>query len=399
MKTSFFALLAMLCMMSCTPTFNGTLYRIQENGLYGFIDSVGNVIIEPQYKYVSPFSDGLALVVHDIDKVHEEYTDFVNVKYYYINKKNKLVMDTVEVTRIASNAFLGQDGYAGYDLDSWCGKFNGDSLGFCDRIFDGLSSNDGRILFQDENTKRWGYKDVHGQIKILPIYPQAGQFHEGRAAALDTTLVMYIIDIDGNRIFNHSFFKGVMLFPYFYNNGFILGYDTKNYHVINKKGLVVASLLAGAKYYPFSDNGYSLMELSTLGFSFYSYVNTNGDLLTDLNGDGELALVGEVFSDATEYSEGYASALDADGWVFIDEHFQPVSEVYDSTGCFSEGYSKVKKNWRWGYVDKDFNQVISFRYEECGNFHHGLAYFYNSGVEGYINKSGEVVWSTIRKRK
>ena len=83
----------------------------------------------------------------------------------------------------------------------------------------------------------------------------------------------------------------------------------------------------------------------------------------------------------------------------MDENFKFLSVSYDSTGMFHEGYVKVQNKTAWGYVDKNFNQVIPFRYYECGDFHHGLAYFYNRGVEGYINKSGEVVWSTLRKRK
>lgn len=50
----FFLLTALVFFASCKN--ENRLYRIQENGLYGFIDSIGNVVIEPQYKYVSPFT-------------------------------------------------------------------------------------------------------------------------------------------------------------------------------------------------------------------------------------------------------------------------------------------------------------------------------------------------------
>lgn len=401
MKTSFFALLAMLCMMSCTPTFNGTLYRIQENGLYGFIDSVGNVIIEPQYKYVSPFSDGLALVVHDVSwsLVFGKATN--NIEYYYINKKNELVMDTVKVEGINFNFFLGEDGYVGsYELmDFWHYKFKDNSLGFCDQIFDGLSSNDGLIVFQDEKTKLWGYKDGHGRIKISPIYQYAGQFNEERAAACDSNGVSCIIDVEGNCRFMHTSVEDEMvIFPYLYKNGLIWAYGNNGFYLIDKEGNVITSYPKTFVVHPFSDNGYALVETSILGFYFSSYINTNGDFMTDFDGNGELSSM-ERFDKVTEYSEGYASRLVYGEWVFMDENFKFLSVSYDSTGMFHEGYVKVKNKTAWGYVDKNFNQVIPFRYYECGDFHHGLAYFYNRGVEGYINKSGEVVWSTLRKRK
>lgn len=47
-------LLVALTLLSCDNN-ESRLYRIQANGLFGFIDSIGNVIIEPQYKYVGPF--------------------------------------------------------------------------------------------------------------------------------------------------------------------------------------------------------------------------------------------------------------------------------------------------------------------------------------------------------
>ena len=97
MKTTLFTLLAISCMMSCTPTFNGTLYRIQKDGLYGFIDSVGNVVIEPQYKYVSPFSDGIALVVHDVKKDADGFV----VDYPTNNKEDLYVVGVASIYKFS----------------------------------------------------------------------------------------------------------------------------------------------------------------------------------------------------------------------------------------------------------------------------------------------------------
>ena len=41
------------------------LYSIQENGLYGFVDSLGNKVIVPQYVCVSNFFNHLAAAVVD----------------------------------------------------------------------------------------------------------------------------------------------------------------------------------------------------------------------------------------------------------------------------------------------------------------------------------------------
>lgn len=69
----------------------------------------------------------------------------------------------------------------------------------------------------------------------------------------------------------------------------------------------------------------------------------------------------------------------------------------------AEGYRVCK----WGFVKKNIScnsviQAIPFIYSECGSFQHGLAYFSNKGnaydVEGYINKDGDIVWQTKRKK-
>ena len=46
---------SILIIVSCNEKkqFDGYLYPIRENGLYGYIDSVGNRIIEPEFLWVS----------------------------------------------------------------------------------------------------------------------------------------------------------------------------------------------------------------------------------------------------------------------------------------------------------------------------------------------------------
>ena len=75
------------------------------------------------------------------------------IKYYYIDKQNKLAIDTAEAKDFERNEFFGQAGkysiWSG-ELSSWAMKFDNAALAFQDLIFDGLSSRDGMVLFQDE---------------------------------------------------------------------------------------------------------------------------------------------------------------------------------------------------------------------------------------------------------
>lgn len=64
MKTKIF-ICAILILLICSCHNNSKLWRIQDNGLYGFVDSLGNEIIKPQYKYVGNFRAGYACVITD----------------------------------------------------------------------------------------------------------------------------------------------------------------------------------------------------------------------------------------------------------------------------------------------------------------------------------------------
>ena len=62
--------------------FSEGLASISTNQGYGFIDTKGNIVIEPTYAYASKFTNGIALVKQ-------------NGQYGYINTKGELIIDTI----------------------------------------------------------------------------------------------------------------------------------------------------------------------------------------------------------------------------------------------------------------------------------------------------------------
>ena len=73
------------------------LFRIMnEDGLVGFADSLGNVVIKPQFKFANPFENGKAKVTFSGEnkevpdsKGEKHYWDSSN--WYYINKNDKII--------------------------------------------------------------------------------------------------------------------------------------------------------------------------------------------------------------------------------------------------------------------------------------------------------------------
>lgn len=71
------------------------LFRItDENELIGFADSLGNVVIEPQFKFAFPFKNGKAKVTFTGKEkaiFDGEHREWVSDKWQYINKKGEII--------------------------------------------------------------------------------------------------------------------------------------------------------------------------------------------------------------------------------------------------------------------------------------------------------------------
>lgn len=440
MKRLLFFMLLCLAYVSCTR-YNGNLYRIHKNNLYGYIDSTGNVVIEPQFKYASKFQDGLALVISDVtesfhtdtinsikivdgnfiidslNKTTRKIHDGIRIKYGYINTRGKIIIDTCQTVTLEQNNFC----IFYRDVERFLNNFTNDSLEFRTVILDELLPSNGLFLYQDSDSKLWGYKNSKYTSYISPNYKYAGVFSEERAIielpdtaknVLESgTFGNYgIIDTDGNVVVEPKY---LWIGPYSNGGALAMACKTDDFSFwqewIGKDGGKIYGPTAynGAmSYYGLSDNGFCIVKFNLFGIKLYSFMNVaNGRYLSDYDDDGQLNLIEEVFEDVKTFNEGYAPVKVNNKWVFIDDNCSILSEEYDSTGVFSESYAKVmfegKSNKLWGYIDTAFNLVIPYKYSECSDFHDGLAYFKNVNqdctTEGYVNKQGTVIWSTTIK--
>lgn len=163
-----------LGLISCSNTPD-KLLRIQENGLYGFVDTLGNVKIEPQYKYCGDFSkDGYALIISKAQILN----DTLEIKYGFIDTNNKLVVDTIHDLKIAIPE-LGSL-WKMYDAETFVNKYNSSGLGFMDSYFATLRVSQGLYQYINSNNLI-GYKNLKGEIAISAKYKYAGPFVENVA--------------------------------------------------------------------------------------------------------------------------------------------------------------------------------------------------------------------------
>ena len=64
---------------------NASTIRVNNTGLIGFADTLGNIIITPKYKFAYPFTDGKAKVT-DRGRLIIDSEDFESHKYWQSDK-------------------------------------------------------------------------------------------------------------------------------------------------------------------------------------------------------------------------------------------------------------------------------------------------------------------------
>lgn len=445
--------LVLLVLASCNSNSDKKLYRIQENGLYGFIDSLGNVIIEPQYKYVGPFTkDGYACVISNmhiikdttssINALNPDYANskdsILSVTYGYINRDNELVIDTINQISIQ---FVNVAEWGGTQLIESAYKYINGGLEFRSSILSELNFCDGLFVFQDQESSLFGYKDEHSNIKIEPKYICCRNFNNGIA------IVRYIRDLEGVNLSDvlnsryainaegDSLFSGYTIIDDFRKDGMTWAlatsidedYIKRDWVQVDSKGMIKTGPISNI-FWVYNNKDYPIcaIDFGILG-TYYTFLDENGNFLSDFNHDNQLSLAlgegkSELFRDVTRFSNGVAGIKgyneNGEGaWFFVEKNIIPISEPYDSLLPFTEGLAAVKELTfygeysshvgKWGFVkmeepDTVLVQAIPYTFSECGSFAGGLAYFMNKGatfdVEGFINKRGEIIWQTRRKK-
>ena len=453
--------IAILSIASCDKKkFDGYLYPIRENGLYGYIDSIGNRIIEPQFLWVSTFHNGLAMAVVDTiyrivpdsmayevgerDTILYKYRMFA--KYGYINKSGEFVIKP----RFISYVNMNEIGEVTNDMDD------------CSNALYRHSFRNGRAMFSDTTTWKDGYIDIKGNVAIEAKYYYCEPFSEGLAIVRDAVaepiytnkacitpskLRCAYLDTLGNAVTD---FKYESLTRFCAGRGIgnykkinketldiedtTIVYETYSIprFLINKDGKEIKELNFNYDYYAFSEDGISV---SSDGFFFrsflgkenisYYFVDINGDFLKPLKGlskyqldslgkcDDILQVLPEdaKISDATYFNDGLAGiSPDKKHWFIIDKHLlihgYGEESVYEGFGGFSNGLAAVKRNGKWGFINRKIKELIPCKYDSCGIVYPYLEEIFEYDIQGkikkvaYINRKDSLVWeSSIPKPK
>lgn len=131
-----------------------------KNGLWGYAEAGGRIVIAPQFDAAGEFENGVARVGM-VDEELPEVNGSPNIKWGYINETGKVV---VPMLYAALRPFAGGLAAAAIRL---------------------AGVKPSTLHTRDDESLRWGYVDRQGQVRIALQYLSASDFAEGLAAVND----------------------------------------------------------------------------------------------------------------------------------------------------------------------------------------------------------------------
>ena len=304
------------------------MMRVREGSLWGFYDTTGHEVIKPQYRTVSDFCEGLAVVNDD--------SDSLKVLYGFIDRENRHVIPArFEYAWTLSDGYAVVKNYYRFGMIDRSGK----EVIPC-KYIGMLGMTDGRCFAFDAETELAAMFDK-GMKQLTPFkYNEITYYSEG----------FFIARIGGHYTFLDR--KGRERYGLYEElSGFMDGYSMVKrggkYGIINRKGKTVLPI-------EYDNSGWRSME--------YIY----SENLAMVEKDGKY---------------GFANKR---GEIVI-----PI--VYESAQHCTEGLIPVQKGGLWGFIDKEGNEVSPFVYSMASYFTWGRAEVVFNNVTYKINSQGECV--------
>lgn len=155
-----------------TGIFSEGLASFEKNGKYGYVDTKGRIVIEPQYDYAYDFSEGLAMVAGE------------DLKCGYINKQGEIVIPfSFDSDPIDGYNYQGfSNGMAGVYIKGKYGFINKNGDYVIEPRFEYIRGFSDGVALVCENGL-YGYIDETGEYAIEPQFGHAASFQDGYAYA------------------------------------------------------------------------------------------------------------------------------------------------------------------------------------------------------------------------
>ncbi len=363
-----------------------------ERCAWGFIDTLGKIVIPPDYEFVRDYENGTALVkingkwgmideaggtllepeFDDIDFVTEAENRILRIvankeKYGIIDSTGKVIVEAIydDVTSCSENRV---------------GVKKGEKWAFADikgrlvtpfkyEKVQSFSEGVAAVRFG----RKWGYINTNGDQVIEHKFRKVGNFRGGLAWARESGSFIGYIDKRGDTIIEPAFHE-----CFDFDNGTARVRISNEYALISPEGQYILKPKY-RKIEPFSEEGVAIVRLNSNGAA-YGLINRQGEKITS-----------QKYQKIDPLSDGVAAVRVNNRFGYINATGEEiVSPKYTRVEPFHEGRGRFIEKGRWGFVDKKGQEVIPAKYSKCKDFQGGRAVVYmgyrNSGL---IDSTGQ----------
>lgn len=383
--------------------FSEGLAAVRVNGTYGYVDANGRFVIPPIYDYAQPFAEGVALVHKDQQSIFinhkgeklfevayplvhpfEHGLAFVQTqsgKTGFINKAGVLVIDTAYV--FVRNF---QEGYAvARKKITADGKLELDNYGVIDST--------GKVVIPfGKYSYIKDYKNGCFYVTIISKGPTT--YGSSKIGFIDKNdKLSFSMENNGEQIIESDMHNGMA----------IVAFRSSPYHgFINLKGEIILKNKQYEHIENFNDNRAFVEEPD----HSYSIINTKGDIVaknictqllkTKVNGEEFIFKNGKAF---IEQQDGWG-LVDTNGRFIIQPQFYKIHEIGIADGVFF--YQKISDDENDFENDEDMFGIAKedgsiltkpfIQDIDQSGFHSGLLKCVVNGKLTYINKKGSIIW-------
>ena len=318
-------------------------YLDRTSGLYGYLDTKGNVVIKPQFTKPVDFCNGLV-----------PYYNASTKRYGYMDTNGKTVIkaeykEAQGFSKGAAVVMASNDKFAHYfligpdgktvvknlDKDNW---FYSDHVWYGDYCIAATRYWNGKRFM----TQGYAYITANGTVIMLDRkIAYAMQFSDDGIAVVGT--------YDLNKGTSYQRFVNSDGIEYLYGSG---GPLATTFYYIDKNGKQIGNLTFTEPPKPFSEGFAPIQTYSVKGTPTWSYINTRGETVITGN-----------FSEVNPFSDGMALVCTGGKYGYIDTTGTLVIPATYSGGLsFQNGLAGVKKVIYWGVIDKEGNVVLPAEY-------------------------------------
>jgi hypothetical protein len=323
-----------------------SLFPFKSEGLWGYIDTNGTVIIPPTYPMAGFFYEGLA---------YAQLGDALG----FIDVSGKEVIQPKYPA-----AYNFNEGFASVmDMEEWGIINTKGEMVIKPKLKHPVQFHNGLARFNMITgvTSSYGFINIKGDTVIKPIFDKTGEFSEGLCLAS----------------------KG----------GFKYGYiDTTGKWVVQPIYTMETSIKVNGEF-DYSDKNFSGGFAAVCKDEKYGVIDKNGNLV-----------IGFKYGYIGKFSEGVAPAKKDSlyGYIDIKENWV-IKPKYNDAESFHNGLAAVAKGpfleEKWGFIDHNGKVVIpltifaNYTFTEPMRFWNGAVPCYiEKGVYGYINRQGKIIW-------